>query len=83
MCLGLPMKIIKINGMEAIAETSGIKNKIRVDLLSNIKEGDYVMVHAGFGIEVIDKSTAEDTLEAIIEVNNALSVEMENRIDKQ
>ena len=76
------MKIIKINGMEALAETNGIGNKIRVDLLSNVKEGDYVMVHAGFGIEIIDESTAEDTMEAIIEVNNALSMEMENRIEK-
>jgi hydrogenase expression/formation protein HypC len=71
MCLGIPLKIVVIDGCEAIGEMNGIKKKIRVDLLPNLQLGDYVMVHAGFALEIIDEVLAKDTLEAIIEVNMA------------
>lgn len=71
MCLGIPLKIIAIDGFEAVGEMNGIKKKIRVDLLPNLQLGDYVMVHAGFALEIIDEVLAKDTLEAIIEVNMA------------
>jgi hydrogenase expression/formation protein HypC len=72
MCLGIPLKILELDGKTALGEMNGIKKKIRVDLLPQIKLGDYVMVHAGFALEIIDKTLAEDTMEAIFEVDEAL-----------
>lgn len=71
MCLGVPLKIIELDGTAAVGEMNGIRKKIRVDLLSNLKLGDYVMVHAGFAIEKIDETLAQETLEAILEVTEA------------
>jgi hydrogenase expression/formation protein HypC len=71
MCLGVPLKIIEINGTTAVGEMNGIRKKIRIDLLPNLKLGDYVMVHAGFALEIIDESLAQETLEAFLEVAEA------------
>ena len=68
MCLGIPLKIIEINGMEAIGEMNGVKNKMRIDLLPKVKLNDYVMVHAGFGIEIINDTLAKETIETLMEL---------------
>ena len=73
MCLGIPLKIIEINAMEAIGEMNGIKQKVRIDLLPKVKLGDYVMVHAGFGIEIIDKVLAKDAMETLLELEELMN----------
>ena len=73
MCLGIPLKIIEINGMEAIGEMNSIKNKIRIDLLPKLKLGDYVMVHAGFGIEIIKDDLARETIETLMELQEVMN----------
>lgn len=74
MCLGVPLKIISIeNSSEAIGEMNGIKKKVRIDLLPDIKCGEYVMVHAGFALEKIDKTLAKETMEALEEVRKAVA----------
>jgi len=80
MCLGIPLKIIEINGMEAIGEMNGVKNKIRIDLLPKVKLNDYVMVHAGFGIEIINDTLAKETIETLMELE-AVMDEGENKVD--
>ena len=72
MCLGIPLKVIEINGMEAIGEMNGVKNKIRIDLLPKVKLNDYVMVHAGFGIEIINDTLAKETIETLMELEAVL-----------
>jgi hydrogenase expression/formation protein HypC len=71
MCLGVPLKIVQLNGTEAVGEMNGISKKIRVDLLPDLKLGDYVMVHAGFAIEIIDETLAQETIDIILEVAEA------------
>ncbi|WP_163193187.1 HypC/HybG/HupF family hydrogenase formation chaperone [Clostridium thermarum] len=74
MCLGVPLKIVSIeNDKEALGEMNGIEKKIRIDLLPDIKCGDYVMVHAGFALEKIDESLAKDTLDALEEVRKMMA----------
>ncbi len=51
MCLAIPLKLVEIEGKEALGEALGMKRKIRVDFIKEPKLGDYVMVHAGFAIE--------------------------------
>ena len=72
MCLAIPLKITEINGKDAIGERSGIKRKIRLDFIENPKIGEYVIVHAGFAIETMNARQAEQNLEAVKEVEDAL-----------
>jgi len=72
MCLAVPLKIIEINGLDAIGERHGMRRNIRLDFTSNAQIGDYVIVHAGFAIEKMNSQQAEENLAAIQEVENAL-----------
>ena len=58
MCLAVPLKIIEINGNDAVGARDGIRRPVRVDFIKNPKIGDYVMVHAGFAIERVDAEEA-------------------------
>ena len=72
MCLAVPLKLIEINGNDAVGEALGMKRAIRVDFISDPKPGDYVMVHAGFAIERLPEEQAMDDLETWEELQNAL-----------
>ena len=73
MCLAVPMKIIEIKGVEATAETSGVARRINLGIMEGVKVGDYVMVHAGFAIEKVDRKRAEETLEILYEIRRRVS----------
>ena len=73
MCLAVPLKLIEINGRDAMGEAMGMKRKLRVDFIEEPKLGDYVMVHAGFAIEKLSEAQALEDIQAWEEVQNALS----------
>jgi hydrogenase expression/formation protein HypC len=62
MCVAIPMRVVEINGNEAVCEYEGIKRTARIDLLPEVKVGDYVLIHVGFVIQKIDVNSAEETL---------------------
>ena len=64
MCLAIPAKIIEkeSNGKNATVDFGeGTIRKVNISLV-DVKEGDYVLVHAGFAIEVLDEKEAKETL---------------------
>ena len=69
MCLAIPAKVEKLAEAN-LAEVSvmGAERTISVDLTPDVKVGDYVLVHAGFSIEIVDEENAEKTLELIKEM---------------
>ncbi|MDD5772020.1 MAG: HypC/HybG/HupF family hydrogenase formation chaperone [bacterium] len=69
MCLAIPGKIIKIDKNTAVVDFGGIKKESALDLLSDAKIGDYVLVHAGFAISKIDKDDALETLKLLNEID--------------
>ncbi len=71
LCLAVPHRIIEINGNEAIAEIGGIRKKTRIDLLENVKVGDYVLVHAGFAIEKLNPEEAKEIIDAWREITES------------
>ena len=71
MCLGVPMKIVEIDGPEAVAETGGIRKAVRLDLLPAAGVGDYVLIHAGYAIEKLDAEDALETLDLLRQVYEA------------
>jgi hydrogenase expression/formation protein HypC len=75
-CLAIPGKIVEINKDQEhaiIDYGDGTKRKANVTLV-NVKIGDYVLVHAGFAIEVLNEKEAKETLDLFKEM---LSVEEE------
>lgn len=61
MCLGIPGRILKTEGKKATADFGGTKREIRLDLVDAVA-GDWVVVHTGYAIEILDKKAAEETL---------------------
>ena len=72
MCLAVPLKLIEINGKNAIGEAMGMTRQLRVDFIKEPQLGDYVMVHAGFAIERLPEGQALADLEAWEEMEAAL-----------
>jgi hydrogenase expression/formation protein HypC len=56
------MKVVAVNGNEAEVEQGGTKLRVRVDLVEDVRVGDYVLVHAGFAIQKLDEEEAFETL---------------------
>lgn len=68
MCLAIPAKISSINDDDlAIVDILGTTREISLDLTPQAGEGDFVLVHAGFAIEVVDEQFAQETIELIRE----------------
>ena len=61
MCLAVPMKIESIAGPVARASGPGGEYSARLDFLDNVKVGDYVLVHAGFALTIVDEAEAKET----------------------
>jgi len=72
MCLAVPLRLIEINGNDAVGEAMGMRRRLRVDFIPEPKIGDYVMVHAGFAIERLEEAQALEDLETWEELQNAL-----------
>lgn len=69
MCVGVPMRIISIDGTDAVAEIDGVKRDASLMLMADeLRVGDYVIVHAGFAISKLDEDEARETLEMMREV---------------
>ena len=73
MCLAVPFRLTKVDGVNAVGEKDGITRDIRVDFLKDPKVGDYVVCHAGFAIERLDEARAKEDLEAWNELEEALA----------
>jgi hydrogenase expression/formation protein HypC len=68
MCLAIPAKILSINGRIAKVDFGG-KTIREVDVsLVNANIGDYVLVHAGYAIQVLDEKVAKETIKLWSEV---------------
>ena len=66
MCLAIPAKItVKAEDGLATVDILGVMREISLDLTPQAQVGDYVLVHAGFAIEVIDQATAQETIDLI------------------
>ena len=66
MCLAIPAQITEVKDGNMVEVTvMGATREASIDLTPQAKVGDYVLIHAGFAIEVVDPQFAEDTLELV------------------
>lgn len=68
MCLGIPGKVISIEGDLAEVDFSGIRRKVSLLICPDVREGDYVLVHVGFAIQRLDEEEALETLTLFDEI---------------
>ena len=66
MCLAIPAKITELDEDNmATVDILGVTRSISIDLTPQATVGDYVLVHAGFAIEVVSEQAANETLDLI------------------
>ena len=68
MCLAVPVKVIMIDGSEAEVDYGGVKRRVSIMLTPDVKVGDYVLLHTGYAISVIDETEAAETLKLFEEM---------------
>ncbi len=75
MCLAIPVRIKSINGIEAEVEIGGITRKTSLMLTPEARVGDYVLLHAGYAINILDQAEAEETLVIFAEMSKLMESE--------
>ena len=66
MCLAIPAKITEMKDNRlATVDILGVTRDISIDLTPQANLGDFVLVHAGFAIEVVDSDYAQETIDLI------------------
>jgi len=68
MCLAVPVQVVSIKGNEAEVEIGGVKRQVSIMLTPEVKVGDYVLLHTGYAINVIDEAEAQETLKLLTEM---------------
>jgi len=71
MCLAVPALIKSIQGQQAVADIEGVTREISLQLTPEAKVGDYVLLHTGYAISIIDAAEAEETLKLLREMSEA------------
>jgi hydrogenase expression/formation protein HypC len=67
-CLAVPVRIVSIDGDEAETEIAGVRRRVSIAFTPEAKVGDYVLLHTGYAIGVIDEAEAEETLKLLEEI---------------
>jgi len=63
MCLGVPGKVIEVNGLLATVDFWGVRKQIRLDVVDeSVQPGDYILNHVGYAIRRIPAGEIEATL---------------------
>ena len=68
MCLSIPAKVVKIEGDTARVSIGGNEYTAGLQMLEDVEEGDYVLLHTGFAIQKISEKEAEETLQLFREM---------------
>ena len=69
MCLAIPALIKTIDGQQAEADIDGLTLQVSLQLTPEAKVGDYVLLHTGYAINIIDSTEADETLKLLRELS--------------
>jgi len=72
MCLGIPGRVIEIEKNVAKVEVGGLLRDISIELCPEVSVGEYVLIHTGFAIQKVDEKEAEETLELLRKMAEAI-----------
>lgn len=63
MCLAIPSRVVSSDGVVAVVDVCGARREASLMLLpEQVAPGDFVLVHAGFAMQTVDRQTAEESL---------------------
>ena len=68
MCLAIPALVKSIDGHLAEVEVGGVSRKVSIWLTPEVKVGDYVLLHTGYALNIIDQAEANETLKLLEEM---------------
>ncbi len=68
MCIAIPGKLIKKNNEKGIVDLGGINKEIFLTFIPEVKEGDWIIIHTGFGLNIISEKEANETIAILQEV---------------
>ena len=69
MCLAVPARVVEcLEGDRALIDLDGVRMDISLELLDDVRPGDYVIVHVGYAIGKLDEDEALATLQAMAEM---------------
>jgi len=62
MCLAVPVKITSIEGDQADVDIGGVSRRVSIALTPEAEVGNYVLLHTGYAINVLNEEEAQETL---------------------
>ena len=68
MCLAIPVQIKQIDGTNAVVEVGGVTRTISLALAPEARINDYVLLHAGYAIGIVDEEEARESLKLFKEM---------------
>ena len=71
MCLAIPALVKSIDGYPAEVDIDGVTRRVSIQLTPEVNIGDYVLLHTGYAINVLDENEARETLELLKELSEA------------
>ncbi|NSW93849.1 MAG: HypC/HybG/HupF family hydrogenase formation chaperone [Bacteroidales bacterium] len=71
MCLSMPARIVSIDGDIAQVSIGGAIFSAGLQMVENAKPGDYVLLHAGFAIQILSEEEADETLKILRELDES------------
>jgi hydrogenase expression/formation protein HypC len=69
MCLAIPALVKSVEGYKAVVDIDGVTREVSTMLTPEAKVGDYVLLHTGYAINVIDAAEAEETLKLLRQIS--------------
>lgn len=70
MCLSIPGKVVEKKGMNADVDVGGTIRKISLKFVPDVKVGEYVLVHTGFAMQIVDEEEANEMMKLLQELTD-------------
>jgi len=86
MCLAVPGKIVSIEGDDPILRDGkvnfgGVVKRVNLSLVPEAKIGDYVLVHVGFALSIVDEEEAKQVFEYLKMIGELMEFEGESNLE--
>lgn len=75
MCLAVPALVKTVDGQQAEVDVGGVTRRVSVTLTPDVKVGDYVLLHTGYAISIVDGAEAEETLKLLASIASSIDGE--------
>ena len=73
MCLAVPMRLLDKEGQRGTVEIGGVRKQVMLTLTPEANVGDYLVIHAGYALGVLDEEEAKRNLELLRELGESES----------